>query len=137
MSSEVETSLTIFHDRRTQNSRAARYDDGHRTSSSFGVSRTGDGDLETLAGSAVRRRAAGRERVLLRCRSSAPHLARGFRENRGGDEEGNQSESSIRTRGSFARRSARTWKERTACRIKRTTRAEQIQDRHHRKHSTR
>ena len=68
------------------------------------VARPCDGDLEDLAGSAVRRRAAGRERVLLRCRSSAPHLARRFRENRGRDEEGDQSEPSVRAHGSFARR---------------------------------
>src|SRR5439155_18561221 len=102
MSSGVETSLTIFHERRAQNFGTARDDDGHRTASSFGVACARDGDPEDLARSAVCRRAAGRERFLLRCRSSAPHLARGFRENRGGDEKGDQSEPPIRAYGSFA-----------------------------------
>src|SRR6266699_2743150 len=135
MSSGVETSLTDFHERRTQNSRSTRYDDGYRTSSSFGVSRTCDGDLKTLARSAIRRRAAGRERLLLRCRPSAPDLARGFRENRGGDEEGNQGESSVRAHGGFTRRSAGTWKQGTTRCAERTRSAEQVQDRHYRKHS--
>src|SRR5439155_12725324 len=38
MSSGVETSLTIFHERRAQNFGTARDDDGHRTPPSFGVS---------------------------------------------------------------------------------------------------
>ncbi len=39
---------------------------------------TCDGDLENLAGSTVRRRAAGGKRFLLRCRSPTPHFARRF-----------------------------------------------------------
>src|SRR6266516_5480126 len=54
-----------FDERRSQNFRAARADDGHRASPPFGVARSGHGDFEDLAGSAVRGRAAGRERFLL------------------------------------------------------------------------
>src|ERR1700726_1513004 len=90
-----------FHERRTQNTRATRNDERHRASSSFGVARPRNSDLEDLAGGAVRGWAAGRERFLLRCRSFPPHFARGFREDRNGDEEGNQSEPSVRTDGGF------------------------------------
>src|SRR5437867_1188718 len=103
MSSGVETSLTIFHERRAQNFGTARDDDGHRTPPSFGVACTRDGDLKDLAGSAIRCRSAGRERFLLRCRSSAPDFAGGFRKNRVRDEKGDQSESSVRKDGSLAR----------------------------------
>src|SRR5436189_4335982 len=110
MSSGVETSLTIFHERRAQNFGTARDDDRHRTAAALRVACTRDGDLENLAGSAVRRRPACGERVLLRCRSSPPDLARGFRENRGRDEKGDQTESSTRPHGSVTQEAARAWK---------------------------
>src|SRR6266480_411682 len=88
---------------RTENSGATRADGGYRTSSAFRVPCPGDSNSENLAGSAVRRRAAGRERLLLRCRSSPPHFAGRFRKDRGRDEEGDQSQSSIRENGSVAR----------------------------------
>src|ERR1700737_3462787 len=113
-----------FCERGPQNTGNARADDGHRTAPPFRVARPCDGNFEDLAGSAVRRRAAGRERFLLRCRSSAPDLAGRFRENRGGNEEGDQSESFVRAHGSFEKRSARPWKERTPGRADRSQPAE-------------
>src|SRR6202035_916424 len=46
-----------FHERRPQNARTTRADDGYRTSPPFGVARAGHGHFENLAGGAVRRRA--------------------------------------------------------------------------------
>src|SRR3984893_16138769 len=92
-----------FHERRTQNTRAPRNDERHRASSSFGVARPRNSDLEDLAGGAVRGGAAGRERFLLRCRSSAPHFAGRFRKDRGRNEKGDQSQPSVRADGSFTR----------------------------------
>src|ERR1700731_368499 len=126
-----------FHERRPQNARTTGTDDGHRPAPAFRVPRPGHGDFENLAGGAVRRRASGRERFLLRCRSSAPDFAGRFREDRGRDEEGDQSEPSVRKNGSFARRSTRPRKERAPGRAGRSRSTEQIQDRHHRKHSAR
>src|SRR5882724_12363394 len=99
MSSGVETSLTIFHERRAQNFGTARDDDGHRAPPSFGVACTCDSDLENLAGGTVRCRPACGERFLLRCRSSAPDFTERLREDRSGDEEGDQSEPSVRAGG--------------------------------------
>src|SRR4026208_1225967 len=87
---------SALDERRTENVRATRANDGSGTSPAFGVACTCDGDLENLARSAVCRGATGGERVLLRCRSSTPHFARRFRKARGGDEEGDQSEPSLR-----------------------------------------
>src|SRR5437667_7926322 len=91
---------------RTQNFRGARDDDGHRAASSLSIACTCHSDFENLAGSAVRRRATSGERFLLRRRSSAPDFARRFREDRGGDEKGDQSRSSVRADRGFERRSA-------------------------------
>src|ERR1700736_1402364 len=91
-----------FHERRPQNFAATRADDRYRTSSPLRVARPGYGHFENLAGSAVCGRTSGRERFLLRCRSSAPDFAGRFREDRGRDEEGDQSEPSFRKNGSFA-----------------------------------
>src|SRR6266404_1272852 len=94
---------SAFHERRPQNPGSTCPDDRRRTAPAFGLARPGYGDFENLAGSAVRRRPASRKRFLLRCRSSAPNFAGGFRKDRGRDEKGNQSESSVRENGSFAR----------------------------------
>src|SRR5438552_1138499 len=104
---------------RPQNAGATRANDGHRASPAFGFACSGHGHFENLAGSAVRRRAAGRERLLLRCRSSPPDFAGGFREDRSRDEKRDQSESSVRKDGRLARRSARARKKRTARRAER------------------
>src|SRR4029450_10435139 len=81
---------------RAQNVRATRANDRVGASPAFGIACTCDGDLENLAGSAVCRRATSGKRFLLRCRSSTSHFARGFRKDRGRDEEGDQSEPPIR-----------------------------------------
>src|SRR6266446_8378976 len=115
-----------FHERRSQNIRTTRADDGYRTAPAFRVARARHGYFENLAGSAVRCRSAGRERFLLRCRSSAPHFAGRFRKDRGGDEKGDQSEPSVRKDGGLARRRPGDGEKRTARRAERSASAEQI-----------
>src|SRR5207245_98801 len=115
-----------FHERSSQNFRTPCADDRDRASSSFGIPCSGHRNLKNLAGSAVRCRSAGRERFLLRCRSSAPHFAGRFRKDRGRDEKGDQSESSVRKDGGLARRRAGDGEKRTARRVERSASAEQI-----------
>src|ERR1051326_3623700 len=86
--------IPAVHGGRPQNTRAAREDERHRASAPFDCACTCHGDSKDLARRAVRRRAAGRERFLLRCRSSAPHFARRLRKDRSRDEKGDQVEPS-------------------------------------------
>src|SRR5262249_25027433 len=127
--------FTPFDELGTKNSRATRTNDGSRTASSFGVSCTRHCHSKNLAGSAVCGRPARGERLLLRRGSPPPHFARRLQKDRGRDEKRNQGEPSVRKNRSFKRRSARTRQAGPARRTRRTSRAQQIQTRHHREHS--
>src|SRR5207244_10208134 len=92
----VHLRLQNFYGIRTQNPRRPRQDDRTGAHPPLLRPRAGYGDPAPLARRPVRRRPAGRERLLLRRGTQPPHLARRFSEDRGGDEEGDQSEPSVR-----------------------------------------
>src|SRR6266576_895316 len=63
--SERSRGISQYKNGRAKNTGAARADDGHRTSASFGVACTRHGDPENLARGAVRGGAAGGQWLLL------------------------------------------------------------------------
>src|SRR6266542_6006849 len=89
-------STTPFYARRkpriegTQNLGRPAENDRAGTHPPFLRPRARHGDPAYLARRPIRRRPAGRERLLLRRRTQPPHLARGLSQDRGGDEKGNQ-----------------------------------------------
>ena len=125
------------HGRRTQNPRTTRPDDRPGTPPPFRRARPRHRHSAHLAGSAIRRRAAGRERLLLRRRTAAPHLARGLREDRGRDEKGNEGEPRLRAHRRHPRRSSGHGRTGDLGALGARPDAEQVQARHHPGHSRR
>ena len=122
--------LPFFYVRRTQNSRTAPPDERPGAPPPFGGARARHGHPAHLAGSPICRGAAGGEWFLLRCRSAAPHLAGRLREDRGGDEKGDQGEQRVRAHRRLARRSDCAGRKRAARRPWRTAGERvEIQDR--------